>query len=75
MFSFQPNFEFIDFGSLKMDLAYLGTANTVNKNNLRCMFLKDSIISHDIAGFNMDDLTYITANFKEKNSNKPTSLG
>ena len=65
VFSFVPNFEFIDFGELKIDLAYLADANLINKNNLRCMFLKDSAISHDFGEFNISSLTYITATFKE----------
>lgn len=74
-FSFTPDFEYVDFGSLRLDLAYLATANNPSKANLRCFFYKDSIISHDFAAFNISSLSYITANFKEFNLKGPIILG
>lgn len=39
------------------------------------MFLKDNEISHDFGAFNMTDLNYITASFKEQSAFLPSSLG
>lgn len=51
-FSFTPSFNYIDFGTIILDLAYLASVNKGNQNNLRCMFLKNSEISHEFGDFN-----------------------